>query len=216
MQSNKFFMLALGERSAAARPTPIRSKPSEPEKSVDDVKVRGIAIAPVRDFIDKEFGATSWPHYLQIVGPQAREVLESPVTSMGWYPFSVGLSLVDGMMKLACGQSRVLRSCAFHMLDFATNAIFRAIFKIGSPEFMIARSDHVWRHYYSHGRVICSVTKGRARISLYDFPFATASYKRLVLHSMEAVIVKSGGKLRRMELSEPTELDKATDFLYEW
>src|SRR5262245_51562032 len=82
--------------------------------------------------------------------------------------------------------------------------VFRAIFKLGSPEFMIARSDQVWKKFYSRGHMVCAVTTHQARIELHDFPFLTFNYERLLVHCMEAVLLKAGA--RRVQAQQTRSL----------
>ena len=111
----------------------------------------------------------------------------------------------------------VLREFAIHNLDFATNFVFRAIFKIGTPEFMVARSDQVWKKFYSHGRMVCAVSAGRARIELHEFSCLTANYERLLTHCMEAVLLKAGA--RRVQAHQTQSIvrgDRCCEFNYTW
>jgi hypothetical protein len=182
-----------------------------------NVNVRGTPFAPVEAFVRSQYQESGWRHFKSLLEPAAREVVAHPVIATNWYPFHVALSVVDGLVALAEGRSSVLRDFAVHNLDYATNVVFRAIFKMGSPQFMVARSDQVWKKYYSIGRMVCDVGPTRSRIELRDFPYLTPSYEKLLLHSIEAVLLKAGARLRRLATTRSAlQGDTFTEFTHEW
>src|SRR5262245_3262459 len=107
--------------------------------ALERIFIRGSAIAPAQPFVLKLHGPEGWKRCLETLAPAERALLEQPVIATNWYPFVLALGIVDWLA--ANGSATVLRQFAIDNLDFATNFVFRAIFKIGSPEFMIARSD---------------------------------------------------------------------------
>ena len=181
------------------------------------VCLRGTAITPVRPFIDQHFGPGGWARYLEGLGAPARAIFDQIVTPLGWYPFAVGLDLVDGIVKLGEARPGVLREFAAYNLDYATNLVFRAIFKLGTPQFMVSRSDQVWKRFYSHGRMECDAAAGRARVRLYEFPYANGNYKKLVGHSIEAVLNKAGATSLRARYAESALMgDEFAEYLFDW
>ena len=196
-------------RAGATRP-PARAE-------LAPIKLRGTALAPVRPFVEQTFGVGEWPRFLSLIGEEPRALFAQPITPLGWYPFSAARDVVDGLVTLADGRARVLREFAAFNLDVATNVIFRAIFKLGSPEFMVARSDQVWKRFYSHGRMTCEVSPGHATVALHDFPYLTANYNRLVGHSIEAVLNKAGARSVRTTQNDRTLAgDSRSEFSFEW
>jgi hypothetical protein len=174
--------------------SPSRRAPAEVSE-LSLVRIRGTALMPVRPFIDRYFGprgAEQFRSFLSIKEVSADFALEE-VLPGAWYPFRVALDVVDGLVAMA-GNPRVLRDFATYNLDYATNVIFKAIFKIGTPEFMVARADQVWRKFYSRGRMTCVATSGHATVQLHDFAWLRPNYDRLVQHSIEAVLVKAGAR----------------------
>lgn len=165
----------------------------QPGLQVSQVQVSGSALVSVKPFIDAELGPAAWRRFLDRGTPLVVETFSRPILPLSWYPL---LAVVQGMDALveAAQDPVVLRSYARFNLDFGTKMIFRAIFKLGSPEFMIARSDQVWRKYYSAGRVICEAKGGRARMQVHDFPPVNHNFDRVVMHSAEAVLLKAGAR----------------------
>ena len=82
---------------------------------------------------------------------------------------------------------------------------------------MVSRSDQVWKRFYSHGRMECDVAAGRAKVRLYEFPYANANYKKLVGHSIEAVLNKAGAKSLRTRYVENLVMgDEFAEYLFDW
>ena len=181
------------------------------------VFVRGTPFAPVEAFVRSQFKEGGWHHFVSLLDPAAREVVTQPVIATNWYPFPIALSLIDHLVILAEGRVSVLRDFAIHNLDYATNVVFRAIFKVGSPQFMVARSDQVWKKYYSTGHMVCDVGHGHSRVELHDFPYLTPNYEKLLVHSIEAVLMKAGARLTRIAVTKSAiHGDKLTEFTHEW
>jgi hypothetical protein len=181
------------------------------------VCLRGTAITPVRPFVDRYFGPGGWARYLEVLGKPAQALFQQPVTPLGWYSFAVALDLVDGMTKVGEGRPGVLRDFAAYNLDYATSFIFRAIFKLGTPQFMVSRSDQVWKRFYSHGHMECDASAGRATVRLCAFPYANGNYKRLVGHSIEAVLNKAGARsLRTRHVENVVPGEGRSEYVFEW
>jgi hypothetical protein len=165
----------------------------------------------------KHFGQEAWGTFLADLEPAPRALVEQPVIATNWYPYAYCCAYIDGLVVLASGRQTVLREFAMHNLDYATNMVFRAIFKLGTPEFMVARSDQVWKKLYSHGSMVCDVKQGRARLELHDFPMLSERYSDVVKHSIEAVLLKAGARLTHIECTQSTLIgDPISEYVYEW
>ena len=188
--------------------------------SAREVYIRGSLFAPLPRFIQRELGPAGWQEFLKRVDPVASTVLGGEFVALAWYPFTVVTSTVEilSTMGRAMGKPDLLRKMTTDNLDQATRGIFRAIFKIGSPEFMIKRSDHVWKKFYSAGEMTVDVaTKGEAIIRLERVPNMTPLYSQVVMYSMQAVIEKAGGVVTRAEMtSDIAKGDPRSEYHYRW
>ena len=182
--------------------------------------IRGSLFAPVPQFVKTAFGEQRWPEFLHRVDPLAARFLDTQLEALGWYPFRVITSAVEVIQQMsrASDAEAVLRRLARHNLDRATNLIFRAIFKVGSPEFMVSKSDQVWEKYYSKGRMqVGNAGRRHATVQLIDFPEITPTYTRVVQYAIEAVIEKAGGRLTRSEINlNASNGDRLCEFSYAW
>ena len=182
--------------------------------------IRGSLFAPLPPFMKTYLGPDGWSEFLRRVDPVASAVLSQEFVALAWYPFKVVTSAVDVLMAMgkSIGKANAVRDMTFFNLNHATKGIFRAIFKLGSPEFMLARSDQVWRKFYSTGRMSTQlVTRKEAVIRLEWVPDMTSNYSTAILHSLEAVIVKAGGRMTVAETtSDLGRGDKYSEFHYCW
>ena len=146
--------------------------------------IRGSLFQSLPEFVKTHLGEQRWEEFLERVDPGAAAVYRKEMDALSWYPFSVVSSATDALVAMSpmgTGDA-TLRKFATHNLDRATNLIFRAIFKVGSPEFMVSKSDQVWKKYYSTGRMtVDEVSRGQASVQLHDFPEITRNYTRVVL-----------------------------------
>jgi hypothetical protein len=189
-------------------------RPSEP------ALIRGSLFQPLPQFVKARFGEHRWDEFLRRVDPVAADALRGEMQALAWYPFLVVASAVDAMVAMSTEGTAdaTLQKLSAHNLDRATNLIFRAIFRVGSPEFMVSKSDQVWKKYYSTGRMVVEeAARGRACVRLYDFPQITRAYSRVVLYAVEAVIQKAGGHTTYREVTRDVNAgDEFSEFSYAW
>jgi hypothetical protein len=182
--------------------------------------IRGSLFTPLPAFMETYLGPDGWRDFLRRVDPVASAVLSEEFVALAWYPFRVITSTIDvlGSMGKSLGKPNAVRDLAFHNLNYSTRGIFRAIFKIGSPEFMLSRADQVWRKYYSTGQMTSPlVTRNEASIRLEWVPDMTPNYSIAVMHSLEAVIVKAGGRVSMAEMtSDLARGDKFSEYHFRW
>jgi hypothetical protein len=65
--------------------------------------------------------------------------------------------------------------------------------------------------------MVCDVGPAHSRIELRDFPYLSPNYEKLLVHSIEAVLLKAGARLTRLGLTKSTlQGDELTEFKHEW
>jgi len=182
--------------------------------------IRGSLFQALPEFVKAHLGESRWQEFLERVDPVAADAYRNEMDALRWYPFIVIASATDTLVAMSPtgGADVALQKFAAHNLDRATNLIFRAIFKMGSPEFMLGKSDQVWKKYYSTGRMaVDCLEKGKASVQLHDFPEITRNYTRVVLYAIEATIIKAGGRTHRCDVTKDIHAgDDCTEFSYTW
>jgi hypothetical protein len=182
--------------------------------------IRGYLFEPTLAFVREHLGPEIWREFMETLDPTVLPLFTSEFVALAWYPLRVGFATVEALDRIGqrSGRPDILRQMARHNLDVATRGIFRAIFKLGSPEFMMKRSDQVWKKYYSRGRMMTThATSKEAVVCLDDVPDITRLWSVTVLYSMEAVIVKAGGRNVVSEITKDIARgDACTEFKYRW
>ena len=182
--------------------------------------IRGSLFVPLPPFMKTYLGPEAWIDFLQRVDPVASVVLSHQFVALAWYPFKVVTSTVDVLeiMGGLLGEPNAVRDMTTYNLNYATRGLFRAVFKLGSPEFMLSRSNHVWQKFYSRGRMTMPlITRNEALLQLEGVPDITPNYSKVVMHSMEAVIVKAGGSILVAETTKDVARgDKYSEYHYRW
>ncbi|HEX4336872.1 MAG TPA: hypothetical protein VH062_13225 [Polyangiaceae bacterium] len=192
----------------------------ERPKTTRKTFIKGSMFAPVPAFTRQYLGADGWEAFLERLDPLSAQVMKSEFVALAWYPFSV-IADVARCVELtgkAFGKTNPLSDLAHASLETTTRGIFRAIFKIGSPEFMISRADQVWRKFFSNGEMSTKITsRGHATVQLRGMPDMTTPYSVSVLHTLEGVISKSGGRITVAEMTQDLGRgDDCSEYTYRW
>ncbi|NOY91439.1 MAG: hypothetical protein GXP55_09535 [Deltaproteobacteria bacterium] len=184
---------------------------------LEKVMVRGTALTPLEPFVRGRLGDEAWETLLASMPTEHAEILRSKPLAMSWYPFAMAWEFLPQLLRLADGDESILRELAHAGLEYSIRHIFKAIFKIGSPGFMVARSDMIWRRYYSTGSMTATVEGNAARVAVHDFPHLPPLYDKVILHSVEATIIKAGGEITRARrVPSSTDASASCAFEYEW
>jgi len=189
-------------------------------RTTEKTYVRGSLFAPVPGFMQQYLGTAAWNDVLRRVEPVTADVLKTEFVALAWYPFRIITNLVDALDAAgkAAGKKNPIKDMTAFNLDHATRGLFRAIFKLGSPEFMVSRSDQIWQRFYSTGQMtIPKSSKGEAVVKLQWVPDMTPLYSMAVMHSLEAVIVKAGGRMSHAEITKDMSRGaQYSEYLLRW
>lgn len=182
--------------------------------------VRGSMFTAVPAFTKDYLGHDGWHMFLQQLQPATAAVMKTEFLALAWYPFSVVADVAQAVHAAgkALGKKNPLSDMARANLDQGTRGLFRAIFKIGSPEFMISRADFVWSKCFTNGYMSTPIAeRGRATVRLRGVPDMTAAYSTSILYSLEAVIRKAGARAITAEMtSDLAKGDDVSEYSYRW
>lgn len=181
--------------------------------------VRGSFFASIPTATRDYLGPEGWSVFLGQLDPASAAVLKSEFVALAWYPFSIVADVaraVDATGK-KLGKKNALAHMSEANLNYATRGLFRAIFKIGSPEFFIDRSDMIWRKCYSNGEMAVTCERGNATVKLRGVPDMTPHYSISVLHSLEAVLRMAGARVTKAEMTRDiSKGDAFSEYSYRW
>lgn len=134
-------------------------------------QVKGSAVLSTVRFIQETYGPDGLQRILADVAPAERRTIDTGVLASAWYPFSLLLHLMQAAGRHDAGRTpHLYREMGRASADYSLTTIYRIFFKIGSPQFTLARASRVFGSYYDSGRMEAIVNeKGHAVLELSDF-----------------------------------------------
>jgi hypothetical protein len=77
--------------------------------------------------------------------------------------------------------------------EYGLTSLYKIFFKVGSPQFVIARGSSVFSRYYSQGRLeIVESKSGHAAVDLVDFPDGAPEFCERIRGWMERTMELAG------------------------
>jgi hypothetical protein len=162
--------------------------------------VKGSALHSTVRFIQEKFGAEGLRAILDGLEPDDRAAIEGGILASAWYPFSLLLRLMRETGRYDAGRTAHLyRQMGSASADYSLTTIYRIFFKIGSPQFTLARAARVFGSYYDTGRMEAIVNeKGHTLLELSDFGEPAPEFCERLWGWMERTITLIAG----MELTK--------------
>ena len=134
-------------------------------------QVKGSALISTVRFIQETFGPSGLRKVVDGLEPRDREVIDAGILVSAWYPFELLLRLMRETGRYDAGKTAHLyRLMGRASADYSLTTIYRIFFKIGSPQFTLARATRVFGNYYDTGKMEAIVNeKGHAIVELTGF-----------------------------------------------
>lgn len=158
--------------------------------------VKGTAILATVRYLGETFGPRALGAILAELAPDERRCIEDGLLASAWYPFPLLLKL----MRLAndhhgLREPDLCRSIGRASADYSLKGIYRVFFKLGSPEFVIAKASTVMKTYYSTGDMQVVVSeKGHAVVQMEAFADPAVELCQRLEGWMQRTLELSGGK----------------------
>lgn len=152
-------------------------------------------------YVADRFGQDALVALAAAVPESARKFLLRPPLTFAWYPFGVMMdidrAIVDGPMRGEIGLMKEFGSAiAKHDLPL----LYRMLFKVGSPEFVIKRLNVVARTYVRESTITVGVSdEGAATVTLAGRRFPLYFCRYGVCGWFDAALELSGARQRTVE-----------------
>jgi hypothetical protein len=166
--------------------------------------VKGSALLSTVRFIQERFGPEGLRAVLADLEPDDRAAVEGGLLASSWYPFSLMLRLMQAAGRFDAGRTlHLYRQMGRASADYSLTTIYRIFFKIGSPQFTLARAARVFGNYYDTGRMEAIVNdKGHAVVELTGFADPAPEFCERLWGWMERTITLIAG----MELAKASHV----------
>jgi hypothetical protein len=113
---------------------------------------KGINLVHLREFTQSQFGEKAWHHVVARVKPEARDILFQRILASGWYPYDAYVEALEVVVaRFLGGNIQRAAEVGAYDLEASLNTVYRTLYKIGSPAFIIRMSAHLWRSYFNVG-----------------------------------------------------------------
>jgi len=158
-------------------------------------QVKGTAITASLRYLRERFGEEPAAHVRQGLPRADRLTLEGAILASSWYPASLLLRLMEeAEWQLGSKQPELARHMGRASADYGLTTVYRILFKLGSPEFIIGGAASVFASYWDTGRLVEEEhARGRAVFTLQDFQGAAAFCAR-ILGWMERTLELAGAR----------------------
>jgi hypothetical protein len=158
--------------------------------------VKGTAVVAALRYLRERFGESGLAAVIAQLEPSERTDLETGGLTSAWYPVSLLLRIMRTAESLFGSEERyIYRQMGRASADYAITTIYKIFFKVGSPQFVIARGSSVFSRYYSQGRLeIVETRHGHAAVDLLDFPDGAPEFCERIRGWMERTMELAGAQ----------------------
>lgn len=133
----------------------VDSNPEVGTAAEQEILCKGVSLLHFHDFVRSRFGDDAWGEVLYRLKPGAREIFTRPVLASGWYPYTTYVEAVKIVVECFLGGDiQRAREIGAYNLESSLNTIYRALYKVGSPAFLMRMSATLWRSYFNVGRMV--------------------------------------------------------------
>lgn len=114
---------------------------------------KGLLFSYLKDYMAAQQGARVWGEMVARQAQTDRVVLEGLVLASGWYPIGTWNRLLATYLDHHHGPQAMnaMRQFGDYLGDRELNSLVRFVLRLGSPEFMLRRTDFLWRRYFDTG-----------------------------------------------------------------
>jgi hypothetical protein len=116
-------------------------------------RCKGSILVHLRAYAEKSYGVPAWQSMLADATPEDRAILDGIVIAGGWYPVGVWNRALGSLLaRHTVAIDAEMRKVASYIADRDLNSVYKMILRLGSPEFLLRRTDSLWSRYFDSGR----------------------------------------------------------------
>jgi hypothetical protein len=123
--------------------------PQRQSSPVSRPQCKGTLFVNLKSFVEKR--GNNWQELVSALEERDRSVLDGMMLVGGWYPVGVWNRLLEKYLAGVRAPSTEMAEIARYVADHDLNTLYKALLRMGSPAFVLARSDAIWRRYFDVG-----------------------------------------------------------------
>ena len=179
---------------------PVLGDPSIAERASRH-RAKGSLVAARARWVREKFGEAELARLVERVEGPARQHLVEPPLPFAWYPFEhlvqLDVAMIEGPLG---GDVSRIRDFGDDIARYDLSTLYKVMFKLGTPSFIIRRIGVVYGQYLDGGRARGeSAGAGEARVTVEDATFPLYFCEHGISGWLRAAVDLSGGERVRIE-----------------
>lgn len=115
-------------------------------------RAKGSVLVYAREYVEKRHGAQAWTNVVDMLPDADRDVLRGVLISGGWYPVGTWNRLLEGYLPEHHATPDVgMAELSQYIANADLNSVYKLVIKLGSPEFLLRRTQSLWNRYFDSG-----------------------------------------------------------------
>lgn len=162
-------------------------------------QVKGTAVQSSLRYVRERFGEASLARVIGGLPDGDRAVFGQGLLASSWYGMDAFLRFMqEAERQLRAQEPDVVRMMGRASCDYGVTGVYKIFFKVGSPEFIIARGARVFSSYYDTGELrIAESGPGRAVAELVGFEGGAPQFCARIFGWMQRTLELAGAKRLR-------------------
>lgn len=181
--------------------------------------VKGSVLRSRLDFVEKKFGAPVLERVLAALPPDERQILGRRLLPAQWYPFTLGESLENTILRvLGEDGRRTFLEMGRRSAEYNLEGVHKVFVHAGNPHGLLCRAPAIYKLYYDTGHRTYEMTgENTCSLITYDSEsFSEADCLTIIGWHERAVELCSG---RHAEVDHPrcrARGDAVCEYLISW
>jgi predicted hydrocarbon binding protein len=157
--------------------------------------MKGSAFTARFNYLRSRF-PTKWDALVASFDPQTQALARGPCLKATWYPFSCFIDLNTKADQI-CGRNdfALVREMGRHASKTNMPVLYKAFFRVGSPDYLFGKVVSIWRQHHDTGRVVFDWDGvNRASYQVHEFASPNAMLCRSLEGFLQGVLEVMGMK----------------------
>lgn len=167
-------------------------------------KVKGTALMPRIKYMEEKSSPEQKERVISQLSPEFQKDLHQGILLGSWYPFEYYLEINRALdLVLGTGDFSLIPKLGYYSAEQGLKGVYKLFYKVGSPEFIIARGAKVWNQYFVNGQLnVEEVARRVVRLTLTDVEAPSEEHCLSVLGWVRRMLELAGAKNVRTEQSK--------------
>ena len=134
-------------------------------------QVKGTAVLASIRFVREKFGDDGLAKVTARLNPEDSERMGTTILASAWYPVAFLLAVMKAAKEEFGSQMPdVITQMGRASADYAHTTVYKLVFKVGSPQWIISKASVIFSSYYDRGQMVVTESgAGFAVVELRDF-----------------------------------------------